>query len=89
MTLPDTSPIRTGWRMCVLCGAEGYDCLPSLAKLKVPVVGASDPSLNGAYQTFVRCKDARACRGRCEAQGDEWPLDDTTPRYQFVGEDPR
>lgn len=76
-----TETIRTGWRICVICGAEGYDVLPSLAKL-------SKPGPDGPYQTVTRCKDSSGCRARCEDQGDAWPIDDSTPRYRLVGEDP-
>jgi hypothetical protein len=93
IAMPLADPIRPGWRICAICGSEGYHVLPSMAKLLVPVTGILDPvtkqpdtGRNGAYQTFARCRNASECRQRCEAAGDEWPLDDSTPRYQFVGE---
>lgn len=62
-------PITEGHRTCVLCGHGGLlaDVRPSLARL-------ARPGPRGAYVVLVRCRDGLACRERCEAQGDPWPL---------------
>jgi hypothetical protein len=77
--MPIVDPVPVAWRLCVICGAEGYDVRPSLAKLVVP-------GPDGPYQSVTRCKRAKECRARCESNGDVWPIDESLPRYQFVGE---
>lgn len=60
-----------GWRTCVICGHSGMlsDVRPSTARLR-------EPGPAGHYAQLVRCKRADACRDRCLANGDPWPLDD-------------
>jgi hypothetical protein len=60
-------PMPTAWRQCEICGVEGYDVKPSLAL--VQLAGAKR-----IFDTVTRCRDARACRSRCEAAGNIWPL---------------
>jgi hypothetical protein len=57
----------TAWRQCEICGVEGYDVKPSLALVDLPAG-------KWRYETIARCRDARACRSRCEAAGNTWPL---------------
>ncbi|MBX3031439.1 MAG: hypothetical protein KF809_14935 [Chloroflexi bacterium] len=63
-------PVPTAWRYCGICDAEGYDVRPGVGRYR---------RLDGPgteIQTVTRCKDATACRQRCEAAGNEWPLVD-------------
>lgn len=55
-------------RVCVLCGITSVEVTPSLALL------AATQERGQTYTRMDRCKDTLACRDRCEAQGDEWPL---------------
>ena len=64
-------------RLCTICGDESDDVGPSLAMLR-------RGALDGSYQVVVRCRDARACRARNDAQGDEWPI---TDRYSATASD--
>lgn len=61
------SPVRAGWRSCEICDHEGLDVLPWLGRY---------PTADGTmvFATVTRCKDAVACRARCEAAGNQWPL---------------
>lgn len=62
-------PLTEGHRTCVICGHGGLlsEVRPSLARL-------AKAGPHGAYVPLVRCKDTLACRDRCEANGDPWPL---------------
>jgi len=53
---------------CRLCGTEGYTVCSGLACY------ADD----GRFERIDRCSDHQACREGVEAQGDAWPLIDTT-----------
>jgi hypothetical protein len=54
---------------CVLCGHDKpTDVRVSLARWREP---------EGAmYSAVPRCIDRKACRERCEASGDDWPVID-------------
>lgn len=56
---------------CLLCGERGAVQKLTL-RLRQPVEGK-------VYVTWPRCVDRIACRGRVEASGEEWPVDDRTP----------
>jgi hypothetical protein len=52
---------------CAICGLESHDVKPSLIEWKAP--------LDGVRFDFVpRCSDRAACRARCEAMGEPWPV---------------
>lgn len=60
---------------CLICGHETSDRRAvdaHLARFREPVEGR-------LFATIPRCLDFAACRVRCEANGDAWPLDDGTP----------
>ncbi len=54
-------------RTCVICGHEGPDVVRRLAWYEPPL-----PS--GPVQQVDGCRDTEACRVRCLAIGDTWPL---------------
>jgi hypothetical protein len=61
---------------CLICGHETADRRAvevHLARFREPVEGR-------LFATIPRCLDFAACRARCEANGEAWPLDDGTPR---------
>ena len=58
---------------CWICAFEGPDVERTLAYLS-----ASDERPE-TYQPMVRCRDQIACRLRCEAAGDKWPLMPAAP----------
>jgi hypothetical protein len=60
-------PVPVGWRTCAICGAEGLDIRPSLARLAMP-----DGTIR--YDDVMRCKDVGECWQRCTAAGLVWPL---------------
>jgi hypothetical protein len=55
-------------RICVICAHQGPDVIRALALL-APTAERSE-----RYQAMTRCGDQLACRARCEAAGDQWPL---------------
>ena len=55
-------------------GAEGYEVRPTIGRYWT--VDKDHPSGHYVFATVTRCKDAGACRTRCEAQGNTWPLAD-------------
>lgn len=55
-------------RTCVLCGTTSVEVQPSLALL------AATRERGERYERMDRCRDKLACRDRCEANGDDWPL---------------
>ncbi len=55
-------------RTCYLCGATSVEVQPSLALL------AATRERGERYERMDRCRDKLACRDRCEANGDVWPL---------------
>jgi hypothetical protein len=53
---------------CVVCGQESHDVRMALIEWRHPLDG-------GAVFDFVpRCADRTACRSRCEAMGEDWPV---------------
>lgn len=71
MTMAYRELVTEGHRTCVICGHGGLlsEVRPSLARL-------AKPGPTGPFARLVRCKDITACRVRCEANGDPWPLVD-------------
>lgn len=70
-------PVAPGWRYCAICGAEGYDVRPFIGLYR-KVDGSGTE-----YAEVTRCKDTFACRARCEAAGDVWPLvESRAPRWE-------
>lgn len=63
---PWTDTVRT----CELCGHTGPDVKGSWARWRKPRP-AQKP-----FDAIDRCVDRAACRARCEAMGDEWPVAD-------------
>ena len=61
---------------CVICGFESssrLDVALSLAHWSEPLAGR-------IYDAVPRCRDRAACRARCEAAGDLWPIDGHQPK---------
>jgi hypothetical protein len=58
-------------RLCVICAYQGHDVVRALALL------AATEKRPETYQVMTRCGDQLACRDRCEAAGDRWPLAST------------
>jgi hypothetical protein len=56
---------------CAICGFESHDVKPSLIEWKDPIDGVR-------FDFVPRCQDRAACRARCEAAGDPWPVPETT-----------
>jgi hypothetical protein len=52
---------------CLICGATGPDVRTALVAWREPVAGRT-------FEAIPRCEDRAACRERCEAAGDEWPV---------------
>lgn len=63
-----------GWRTCVLCGHGGM-----LSVVRPWIGRLAQPGPHGAFVPVIRCVDHAACRSRCEANGDPWPIADATP----------
>lgn len=53
-------------RRCDVCGRDGDDVRARLSEMT--------PEFPPRYQTLLRCQDSVACRERCEAVGETWPI---------------
>lgn len=87
---------------CGLCGREDRDVEPGIAWFREPVsreievivfrahVQTTERQIVQAHvEAISRCRDAQACRGRVEAAGGQWKLEDSTmptPRPAVVPE---
>ncbi len=55
---------------CVICGHEGADVHPQLIRWREPLEDGT------RYDFVPRCDDREACRIRCTAAGEPWPVED-------------
>jgi len=56
---------------CAICGAESHDVRMGLIEWRAPIDGVR-------FDFVPRCQDRTACRTRCEAAGEEWPVPEAT-----------
>jgi hypothetical protein len=52
---------------CAICGDESHDVRMALIEWKQPIDGVR-------FDSVPRCADRAACRVRCEAMGEDWPV---------------
>lgn len=60
---------------CLLCGFEGRDPTVTFA-----MVRWAKPIDGRTFEALPRCADHQGCRGRVEADGGTWELEDKTTR---------
>ena len=59
------------WRTCEVCGHEANE--PEVQP-RVLLIRDGD---KGVFVDTIQCRDVRACRERCDAQGRVWPALDS------------
>jgi len=58
---------------CVICGND------VAIEIRIALVEWREPVGKEIWSTIPRCVDVAACRARCEAIGEPWPIADGTP----------
>lgn len=68
---PDVQAYKSTPAICAICGDREL--------VDFGLVRWRDPLPGAVFDSAWRCRDRMACRRRCEAIGDLWPIDDKTP----------
>jgi hypothetical protein len=64
--------------VCLLCGDESPDVSVALVRYR------PEFSTGRAYDHVPRCRDHEACRRRCQAIGEAWPVAEGWDRDELV-----
>lgn len=64
---------------CTICGHDGPAGGASPDRVSMGPIRWRDALPGRLFDAGHRCADHGACRARCEAIGDAWPVEDGTP----------
>lgn len=76
-TAPEAAPETTA--TCTICGHVGPAWGDAADRVTMGPIRWRDPLPGKVFDVGRRCADHKACRERCEAVGDLWPIEDGTP----------